>query len=303
MISSEVQRTLVKSPPELWAELSDPEALSRHLGELGEIRITRSEPEKRIEWEAEGTSGSVLIKPSGWGTKVTLSVTREMGLTELDPAAKENGHAPGGESEPGSPEPEASMPEIIADPTPPTVSLTAEPVALEESVAEAPVAEVTSSHELELPEIAPQLTVAEPRRGFLSRLFGRRKTRPASEAGVPTELTGANVEEDPPDPVDVEETVGETPALEPPSSSAIESLQARFQPAEPEPAAEALPEPAAEDPPEPTEERPPETVTETPDLAAELKAAEEVAEEEITAVLTAALDRLGAAHHRPFSRA
>ena len=46
MISSEVQRTLVKSPPELWAELSDPAALARHLGELGEIRITRTEPEK-----------------------------------------------------------------------------------------------------------------------------------------------------------------------------------------------------------------------------------------------------------------
>ena len=41
MISTEVQRTLVKSPPELWAELSDPAALARHLGDLGEIRITR----------------------------------------------------------------------------------------------------------------------------------------------------------------------------------------------------------------------------------------------------------------------
>ena len=42
MISSEVQRTLVKSPPELWAEVSDPASLSRHLGELGEVRITRA---------------------------------------------------------------------------------------------------------------------------------------------------------------------------------------------------------------------------------------------------------------------
>ena len=54
MISSEVQRTLVKSPPELWAELSDPDALARHLGELGEIRITRVEPEEKVEWEARG---------------------------------------------------------------------------------------------------------------------------------------------------------------------------------------------------------------------------------------------------------
>ena len=55
MISSEVQRTLVKSPPELWAELSDPDALARHLSELGEIRITRVEPEEKVEWEAAGT--------------------------------------------------------------------------------------------------------------------------------------------------------------------------------------------------------------------------------------------------------
>ena len=51
--SAQVQRTLVKSPPELWAELSDPAALARHLGELGEIRITRVEPERRVEWTAE----------------------------------------------------------------------------------------------------------------------------------------------------------------------------------------------------------------------------------------------------------
>ena len=78
MISSEVQRTLVKSPPELWAELSDPAALARHLGEFGEIRITRVDPEQRVEWEAGDTSGSVVIKPSGWGTKVKLTVTREL---------------------------------------------------------------------------------------------------------------------------------------------------------------------------------------------------------------------------------
>jgi hypothetical protein len=38
------------------------------------------------------------------------------------------------------------------------------------------------------------------------------------------------------------------------------------------------------------------------DISAELREAEEVRAEEVTAVLTAVLDRLGAAHHRPFSR-
>src|SRR2546423_16149 len=85
MISSEVQRTLVKSPPELWTELSDPALLGRHLGEFGEIRITRVEPEKTVEWEAENTSGSVLIRPSGGGTRVILKATRE--FSEPDPPA------------------------------------------------------------------------------------------------------------------------------------------------------------------------------------------------------------------------
>ena len=81
MISSEVQRTLVKSPPELWAELSDPASLARHLGELGEIRITRTEPERTVEWEAADTTGKVLLK-LGWGTKVTLTAAREVAAPE-----------------------------------------------------------------------------------------------------------------------------------------------------------------------------------------------------------------------------
>ena len=87
MVSSEVQRTLVKSPPELWAELSDPASLARHLSALGEVRITHVELEERVEWEAEKTTGAVSIKPSGWGTKVTISVTREMEMLSLPPSA------------------------------------------------------------------------------------------------------------------------------------------------------------------------------------------------------------------------
>jgi hypothetical protein len=69
----EAKRTLVKSPPELWAELSEISALARHLGEFGEIRITRTEPESVVEWEGDLASGSVRLEPSGWGTKVTLA--------------------------------------------------------------------------------------------------------------------------------------------------------------------------------------------------------------------------------------
>jgi hypothetical protein len=86
-VSSEVQRTLVKSPPELWTELSDPAALARHLGELGEIRIVATEPDRAVDWEATATdgaraSGRAEIEPSGWGTRVTLTVSR----TVVEPA-------------------------------------------------------------------------------------------------------------------------------------------------------------------------------------------------------------------------
>jgi hypothetical protein len=92
MTFAQVQRTLVKSPPELWAELSDPAALARHLGELGDIRITRIEPERKLEWTSDGASGTVLINPSGWGTRVTLTASREASQPP----------APGGASPPGS---------------------------------------------------------------------------------------------------------------------------------------------------------------------------------------------------------
>jgi hypothetical protein len=95
----EAKRTLVKSPPELWAELSDMAALARHLGEFGEIRITRTEPEKVVEWEGDLASGSVRLEPSGWGTKVTLTALPVV----LDPPPPE----PAPEPEPVIEEPPA----------------------------------------------------------------------------------------------------------------------------------------------------------------------------------------------------
>ncbi len=194
---SEAQRTLVKSPPELWAELSDADSLARHLSALGEIRITRLEPEKAVEWEGESIRGTVALAASGWGTKVTLTATREPPEPEPTPAPEPE------------PEPETT-PEATVEPEP-------------------------------LLEPAPQ-----SRRGFFARLF-RRRQQPRQ-----TEVVAA------------------------------------------EPVVEPAPAPAPEsEAPEP----------QLPDLAAELAAAEELITDQTTAVLTAVLDRLGAAHHRPFSRA
>src|SRR5947209_19908221 len=73
MTETETSRTLVKSPPELWAECSDAMSLARHLDGFGEIRITRLEPETAVAWEGERASGTVRLEPSGWGTRVTLT--------------------------------------------------------------------------------------------------------------------------------------------------------------------------------------------------------------------------------------
>lgn len=238
MISSEVQRTLVKSPPELWTELSDPAVLARHLGELGEIRITTTEPEHKVEWEGDGINGTVMIKPSGWGTKVTLSVKREVTAPEPKPAAI---------SEEAPPQPDEAESE--------SESITP----MDEQAPELDEPERLADLEQ---EIQTERAQSSPRRGFFSRLFRRRQqeTLPDAESSVPAE------------------SVAESEPLMPESIAT-----AAEEPAPP------APEPFPAEP--------------TRDVAAELKAAEEVAAEEVTAVLTAVLDRLGAAHHRPFSRA
>jgi hypothetical protein len=105
------KRTLVKSPPELWAEVSDLEALARHLGEFGDIRITRLEPETTVVWEGDRVCGTVKLEPSGWGTKVTLTAA----LEEEEPEAP--AEIPAIEEEEPEPEPVAVEP-VAAEPPP-----------------------------------------------------------------------------------------------------------------------------------------------------------------------------------------
>jgi hypothetical protein len=80
----EAKRTLVKSAPELWAEVSDPVCLARHLAPFGSIRITSTQPDALVVWEGERGSGSVRLEPSGFGTKVTL--VAEPAVPEPEPA-------------------------------------------------------------------------------------------------------------------------------------------------------------------------------------------------------------------------
>ena len=70
----QTQRTLVKSVPEVWAELSEDGVLGRLLGgRFGEIQLTQLTPESSIEWEGELAAGLVELEPSVFGTRVRLS--------------------------------------------------------------------------------------------------------------------------------------------------------------------------------------------------------------------------------------
>ena len=67
MPTIELERTLVKSPPELWDEIASEEALRRW---LGEVRVSAMDPPSRIEWKAAGVKGVIELEASGWGTRV-----------------------------------------------------------------------------------------------------------------------------------------------------------------------------------------------------------------------------------------
>jgi hypothetical protein len=88
----EVSRTLVKSPPELWAELG-PDCLEKA---LGAVSVEETEPERALAFKGEGVQGTAVLEPAGWGTKVTLTAETEEVVARLGFWAKLSGaQAPG----------------------------------------------------------------------------------------------------------------------------------------------------------------------------------------------------------------
>jgi hypothetical protein len=265
MASSEVQRTLVKSPPELWAELGNPTSLARHLGDFGEIRTTRIEPETTVEWEADAARGTVQLKPSGWGTKVTLTVVRDTPEVEEEP--------------PTALEPEPAAAAVEEPPASVAAAVEEPPASAAATVEELPASATTVE---ELPQPEP----GERRPRFLARLFRRRRRAQAVEPEQQPETDLSEVT----DPVQPERVAIDEPAL----------LQAPEQ--APDLTANGLPNPALDDPHPALDDLPEPGVDTPPDLATELAQVEQAMAEQDAALLAAVLDRLGAAHHRPFSR-
>ena len=94
----EAKRTLVKSGPELWAEVSDPSCLERHLAPFGSIRVVRTQPESLVVWEGERATGCVRLATAGFGTRVEFEA--EVAMLEPDPPEPEPKPEPEPEPEP-----------------------------------------------------------------------------------------------------------------------------------------------------------------------------------------------------------
>jgi hypothetical protein len=348
MSSAQVERTIVKSPPELWAELSDPAALARHLGELGEIRITRIEPEHKVEWTAERTSGTVLLKPSGWGTRVTLTASHELDEPAgASPGPSEPPRSPSLVSETHTAVAEAHAPRPPAR-IPPAPTQAAESAPEREPAEEpqgpptrapatrqsstpsssqggAPIEPITRAEARELIAWQPEPQSESPR-GVFARLMGRwrraeRATEPervAPEADLSREDPHATAtppappEPRPaassPEPRQAQDATAQTAEptsagmLPPRSTQDIElSPQKAPSPQASKPATSAL-RPASAPPAGEPGARPSAATPPQAEPAEQAEQAPESASGELEAVLTSVLDRLGSAHHRPFSR-
>jgi hypothetical protein len=283
------QRTLVKSAPELWAEISELECLARHLGEFGEIRITRVEPETAVAWEGENARGTVELEPSGFGTRVTLTAeVQEPAVKAQAPIEAQPAVEAHPQRQPASP----PVPEAVAPPVPEAVSEPAPGAAIEPRPRPAPAPEPVPPPVAPSPvDAAPDEslhTPLPPRRGLWSRLFTPHQ--PAVEtASAPTPT---------PSPVraPLSRPFGPTSEVRPIPDPPVP------EPAAPDPEVPSQRPPAPGDAPEaePTPLPQREPVEDEPDTAAMDRAGGEG--DRTLEVLTAVLDTLGAAHHRPFSR-
>lgn len=212
------QRTLVKSPPEIWAEVSEQRTLASRLEALGEIRITRLEPEKSVAWEGNDVRGTVELVPAGWGTTVTLRaalVAEPVSVAQTASVAESSAVAapPGETAEPDGP------PATVLPSEPPAPPVEAVPPEAPDPLVTPIHPEDPESGEHDLPPAAVRERV-----GWFARLFGR---RPRTAAPALTEPAWR-------------------PELDEPAFGPPQPAQAETEPTalEPAPSTPAVPEPA-----------------------------------------------------------
>jgi hypothetical protein len=85
-------RTLVKSPPELWGLLDQPERMqglmSALVGEATDVNVYERKPEQLLCWEARRGGDQAWIEvelsESGWGTQVEVTAENGGEPTKLE---------------------------------------------------------------------------------------------------------------------------------------------------------------------------------------------------------------------------
>jgi hypothetical protein len=261
MNESKASRTLLKSPPELWSEVSSATSLQRHMDRFGEIRITKLEPETAVAWEGEHARGTITLEASGWGTRVSLTA-EAVDAGGADEAQLEDAHQ--------------------ADDVDPVKDLVEPAGTRVEPELEQANAGVEHEHE----EILDPHREAETRDPALSREVGRDQLGASTHKPRWTERLARAFKRwfAAPPRADTDPGI-QPPAPAPEPSSAVVSTP-EPEPVVPEPAPRVTP-PSLILAPQPKPQ--PEPLPQIDDAPA--------------AALDAALDSLGQAHHRPFSRA
>jgi len=291
----QAERRIVKSPPELWAELSELESLARHLEEFGQIRITRLDPETTVAWEGDEVSGTVELEASGWGTKVRLTVA----TPEEETPPAETG-AEGETGDEGVSEERFEEIEIVAIPTALAIEPLHEPAPVPDP---ATAAARTAGASVPPPGAIGPALPPRARQGWLGRLLRRRRVVAAEPVAAEPPETGGAIEDEVPEIVadhlverraeTDDDGIGEDDHTRTgarlPSDPGARSEDDGIDERDAAPAATGLPiddgSPAAT-------ERP---IDDGSPVAAERA-------ERVEWVLATVLDDLGAAHHRPFSR-
>ena len=85
-------RTLVKSPPELWELLDQPDRMQglmcALIGRATEVTVDERKPESMLRWEAAGDGSDAWIQvelaEKGWGTNVKLKAENGDEPTKLE---------------------------------------------------------------------------------------------------------------------------------------------------------------------------------------------------------------------------
>ena len=85
-------RTLVKSQPELWELIDQPDRMqglmSGLLGRAAEVTVSKREPESILRWEAAGEDEQAWIKvelaEKGWGTHVAVTASKDKEPVSLE---------------------------------------------------------------------------------------------------------------------------------------------------------------------------------------------------------------------------